>query len=48
MRWANFDNTTGLLVFHCKECNQSVEVDVGTKDEELLPDSRSRSSCIPG
>jgi len=40
-RWADFDNLTGLLVFHC-ECGESVEVDVGIKDERLLRDSGSR------
>ena len=42
-KWAVFDNASGLLVFHCYECGQSVEVDIGIKDEGLLRDSGSGS-----
>jgi len=46
-RWADFDNSTGLLVFHC-ECGESVEVDIGIKNEGLLPDSRDRKGSVSG
>ena len=41
-KWADFDNIAGLLVFHCYSCGESVEVDIGIKDERLLRYSGSR------
>ncbi len=41
-KWASFDNMKGLLLFHCYECGQSVEVDMEITDERLLRDSGSR------
>jgi transcription elongation factor Elf1 len=38
--WAQFDYTMRLLVFHCSNCGQSVEVEI--KNEGLLRDSGSR------
>ncbi len=40
--WSGFCDTGKLLVFYCGECCQSVEVDIGTDNEELLRDPGSR------